>query len=100
MAWSNEARAAALEVRRMHARAKKGVGYSFTSAYASYAAGAVRKGHRKMLARAIKALRRNGISRPDYHYQRGLLERAASSTAARNHIYGGSIAIRKLTRGR
>ena len=100
MAWSDAARAAALEVRRAHSRARKSISISFTSAYASYAQGAARVGHRKALARAIRAIRRNGFSHADYHYQRGLLERAASSTAARNHIYGGSISARKLRQGR
>lgn len=85
MAWSDAARAAAAMARRAHARARGSIAKSplgVIRAHYSKKSG-VGRGHRRMLARAIRA-NRKGTGGANYTETSALMHRAALSTALRN----------------
>src|SRR5512135_329119 len=98
MAWSDAARAAALEARRMHARAWKEVErwpITTTPGSSSYWRSQVRPMSRKILAGKLRDIRKGGTG-----YRGGamtpydVMYRAVSSTRARNQM-GGAALLKK-----
>ena len=86
MAWSDAARAAALEARRMHARAK--VNWSNDSWHSRPSGNVTGKAYRKSIADRLRTVRSGGkLAAIGGHVMstRGLTEVAAISTFMRNY---------------
>ena len=76
MAWSDAARAAALQARRLHAKAKS----QFTKNSDAYARASTEPKDRAATAAEIRNVRRNGVK----SYTPALMSRAVASTQRRN----------------
>lgn len=98
MAWSDAARAAALEARRIHARTKQDK-HSWQATYAkgesTHASVMSRPSVRKDLATKLKSMRKGMIPTLDRIH---LSFSAARSTALRNAYYGGAKGFNKVGR--
>lgn len=104
MAWSDAARAAALEARRIHSQARRSLEpLSYVPNRSSFWQGSVTKSYRQKLARAVRAFhsgKAESYKGPWRGFDQGtVMHRAAQSTQVRNSIYGGATALKALRAG-